>query len=110
MGIIKMTERELYREAIIKSNWMDKYSFDNYYFITDGKYVPLLRDDKELADWLNIGWDMWQASANRDGYKLVPVEPTPKMIDATWDNQEEIESMSHNARNEFIYKSMLNKA
>ena len=38
---------------------------------------------------------------------LVPVDPTPKMIDATWDHDEEIQSMSHNARNEFIYKKMI---
>lgn len=38
---------------------------------------------------------------------LAPVDPTPKMIDATWDHDEEIQSMSHNARNEFIYKKMI---
>lgn len=38
---------------------------------------------------------------------LVPVDPTPKMIDATWDHDEEIQSMSHNARNKFIYKKMI---
>lgn len=38
---------------------------------------------------------------------LVPANPTPKMIDATWDHDEEIQSMSHNARNEFIYKKMI---
>ena len=37
---------------------------------------------------------------------LVPTNPTPKMIDATWDHDEEIQSMSHNTRNEFIYKKM----
>ena len=38
---------------------------------------------------------------------LVPANPTPKMIDATWDHDEEVQSMSHNARNEFIYKKMI---
>lgn len=38
---------------------------------------------------------------------LAPVKPTPKMIDATWDHDDEIQSMSHNARNEFIYKKMI---
>ena len=41
---------------------------------------------------------------------LVPVEPTPKMIDATWDHDDEIQSMSHNSRNEFIYKKMIETA
>jgi hypothetical protein len=30
-------------------------------------------------------WEAWQASANREGYKLVPSEPTEKMIDAGHD-------------------------
>ena len=28
----------------------------------------------------NIMFDAWQASAQRDGYKLVPVEPTKEML------------------------------
>ena len=27
-------------------------------------------------------WEAWLASANREGYKLVPVEPTDEMINA----------------------------
>ena len=27
-------------------------------------------------------WQSWQASANREGYKLAPVEPTQEMISA----------------------------
>ena len=27
-------------------------------------------------------WDVWQASANRQGYKLVPIEPTDEMLEA----------------------------
>ena len=41
---------------------------------------------------------------------MVPVEPTPKMIDSTWNDQDEIETMSHNSRNEFIYKKMIQVA
>ena len=40
-------------------------------------------------------------------YVLVPKEPTPKMIDATWNFDEEIQDMSHNSRNEFIYNAMI---
>lgn len=43
-------------------------------------------------------------------FVLVPVEPTPKMIDSTWDDQDEIDTMSHNTRNEFIYKKMIEVA
>ncbi|RZF53653.1 hypothetical protein EXE30_06670 [Acinetobacter halotolerans] len=45
-----------------------------------------------------------------EGCVVVPVEPTPKMIDSTWDDQDEIEKMSHNSRNEFIYKKMIKVA
>lgn len=61
----------------------------------------------------NISWVVWQAakaSAVPDGYVLVPKEPTPKMIDATWDFDDEIQEMSHNTRNEFIYKAMIEAA
>ena len=40
-------------------------------------------------------------------YVVVPKEPTPKMIDATWNFDEEIQDMSHNSRNEFIYNAMI---
>ena len=40
-------------------------------------------------------------------YVLVPKEPTPKMIDATWNFDEEVQDMSHNSRNEFIYNAMI---
>ncbi len=61
----------------------------------------------------NISWVVWQAaiaSAVPDGYVLVPKEPTAKMIDATWDHDDEILEMSHNTRNEFIYKTMIEAA
>ena len=43
-------------------------------------------------------------------FVLVPKEPTPKMIDATWAFHYEIRCMSDNARNEFIYKAMIEVA
>lgn len=55
-------------------------------------------------------WEAWQAAkaqAVPEGYVLMPKEPTPKMIDATWDFDDEIREMSHNTRNEFIYKTMI---
>ena len=42
-----------------------------------------------------------------EGFVLVPKEPTPKMIDSTWHHDDEIQEMSHNTRNEFIYKTMI---
>ena len=60
---------------------------------------------KEQPQPIIIAADMLRVAAGE--LVLVPVDPTPKMIDATWDHDEEIQSMSHNARNEFIYKKMI---
>lgn len=65
------TERELFEEAFKKVNsgvsfWLNTWSDE------DNDYGHL------TASW---GWHMWLASANRQGYRLVPVEPTQEMID-----------------------------
>ena len=49
-------------------------------------------------------WQAWQASANRDGYKLVPVEPTQEMIDNGWNQCSGDEDVR------MIYKSMVRGA
>ena len=48
-----------------------------------------------------------KAQAVPDTHIVVPKQPTPKMIDATWDFDEEIIEMSSNTRNEFIWKKMV---
>ena len=58
------TERELFEEAFKKVNsgvsfWLNTWSDE------DNDYGHL------TASW---GWHMWQASANREGYKLVPID------------------------------------
>ena len=47
-----------------------------------------------------------------DGWRLVPVEPTPKMIDATWYHEIDMSCgiESQGARNKRIYEAMLNAA
>ncbi len=62
--------------------------------------LPII-DANELAEMLS------RVFKKLDGCVVVPVEPTPKMIDSTWDDQDEIDTMSHNTRNEFIYKKMI---
>lgn len=58
---------------------------------------------------LNQGEALAQAKAQAvpEGFVLAPKKPTPKMIDATWNFDEEIQDMSHNSRNEFIYNAMI---
>lgn len=33
-----------------------------------------------LGQESTVAWEAWQASANRDGYKLVPVEPSKDVL------------------------------
>ncbi|WP_407491275.1 hypothetical protein [Acinetobacter baumannii] len=66
-----------------------------------GRYVDSYMQEK---------WELWQkakAQAVPETHIVVPKQPTPKMIDATWDFDEEILEMSSNTRNEFIWKKMV---
>ncbi|MFW2098381.1 hypothetical protein ACG9ZL_19585 [Acinetobacter sp. ULE_I057] len=89
-------------------------------FVYDNLLLTLT--DDQIFDYLSIKnnrvmfnkhqtrqmWDLWQsAKATPEGFVLVPKQPTPKMIDATWNFDEEIQDMSHNSRNEFIYNAMI---
>ena len=53
---------------------------------------------------LNMVWEMWLASANREGYKLVPVEPTERMLDSAYSS---ISDNLHYADLENIYTAMI---
>ena len=66
------------------------------------------RQKQVVIDDLNI--QLKDAKATPEGFVLVPKQPTPKMIDATWNFDEEIQDMSHNSRNEFIYNAMIAEA
>ena len=55
-------------------------------------------------DILNMVWEMWCASAQREGYRLVPVEPTEDMVMAgcmEHGGYDVVDSKS-------IYKAMIN--
>ncbi|QHI17110.1 hypothetical protein [Acinetobacter haemolyticus] len=64
-----------------------------------------------VAAWVNGAFYGFEQAAKAlavpDGFVVVPKEPTPKMIDSTWNYDDEIQEMSHNTRNEFIYKAMI---
>lgn len=66
----------------------ERKAFEEYYIANhhDGDIHP----NQQLLEWSEKGefyfatsvndlWDMWYASVNRQGYKLVPVEPTEEM-------------------------------
>ena len=67
----------------------ERKAFEEYYIANhhDGDIHP----NQQLLEWSDNGdfyfatsvndlWDMWLASANREGYKLVPLEPTKEML------------------------------
>lgn len=58
-------------------------------------------------DRLRAELEKAKAQAVPDTHIVVPKQPTPKMIDATWDFDDEIIEMSSNTRNEFIWKKMV---
>lgn len=80
--------------------------FESHY---DAHFMQFALDlDMYVDKHTQTCWEAWQAAkAVPDGFVVVPKEPTPKMIDATWDYDGEIQEMSHNTRNAFIYKAMI---
>ena len=77
----------------------ERKAFEAYYIANhhDGDIHP----NQQLLEWSENGefyfatsvndlWDMWQASANREGYKLVPVETLEESLSwasiAKWDS------------------------
>ena len=61
--------------------------------------------DKYVDDFVDGAWHGWQASANREGYKLVPVDPTERMLDSAYSS---ISDNLHYADLENIYTAMIN--
>lgn len=100
------TERELFEvemEKLIGKVLSIKYSEE------EGGYAAqklMISDEstKMLINIFNFAWIMWQASAQRDGYKLVPVEPT---TDMWWEGKEELQN---NGDATDIYKAMIGAA
>lgn len=87
---LKKAIKELYEECDLLSE-EEKDEFDNLF----SRALRL----GEMRERLKL-----------EGCVVVPVEPTPKMIDSTWGYQDEIDNMSHNSRNAFIYKNMIRVA
>ena len=53
-------------------------------------------------DQLNMVWEMWLASKNREGYKLVPLEASQEMLVAADNCEIDGKVTAHN-----IYKTMI---
>ena len=91
------TERELYQEHY-KTN--RDYKFYVKHEMTE-KQIFAFKNGEYSVGCVNDGWGIWQASASREGYKLVPVEIN---------NEIESAMFSSVARGEMpcdIYKAMI---
>ena len=62
-------------------------------------------DPNYSDDYTQCAWLAWLASANREGYKLVPLEPTERMLDSAYSS---ISDNLHYADLENIYTAMIN--
>ncbi|MDU4063001.1 MAG: hypothetical protein E7H59_18320 [Acinetobacter baumannii] len=120
-----MTDLNKEREAFLNTFQYYKgrrdiiFSHEHELFMTRSNN-PSEIAQKEISN-MNRRWDAWlrcakhrdaelekaKAQAVPDTHIVVPKQPIPKMIDATWDFDEEIIEMSSNTRNEFIWKKML---
>jgi len=89
----------------------ERKAFEEYYIANhhDGDIHP----NQQLLEWSENGefyfatsvndlWDMWIASANREGYKFVPVEPSQEMLIAADNCEIDGKVTAHN-----IYKAMV---
>ena len=61
--------------------------------------------DKYVDDFVDGAWHGWIKSANRESYKLVPLEPTERMLDSAYSS---ISDNLHYADLENIYTAMIN--
>lgn len=93
-----MNERELFEEHYKTSR---DYKFYVRHEMTE-KQIFEFKNGKYVVGCVNDGWKIWQASANRQGYKLVPVEPTEEMLIAADDCVIDEKVTAHN-----IYKAMI---
>ncbi|HAV5585626.1 TPA: hypothetical protein JI121_14970 [Acinetobacter baumannii] len=120
-----MTDLNKEREAFLNTFQYYKgrrdiiFSHEHELFMTRSNN-PSEIAQKEISS-MNSRWDAWlRCAKHRDAglekakaqtvpetHIVVPKQPTPKMIDATWDFDDEIIEMSSNTRNEFIWKKMV---
>ena len=88
------TERELFEEWAYSKKW-------------NTARVCNMGLDHYVDDFVDGAWHGWQASASRDGYKLVPIEPTEEMLDASRRRQWDDLSSPYEDMDMLKYKAMI---
>ena len=88
-------KRKAFEEWAYSNKWnICRYTKSDYH-MKEGQYCD------EFVDGAQHGW---LASANREGYKLVPLEPTERMLDNAYSS---ISDNLHYADLENIYTAMI---
>lgn len=103
-------EKHNYLAMLVAEDAITQEQCSNLSLYNGGNYFHSDFLASSKVDSINWGWSAWlkaKAQATPEGFVVVPKEPTPKMIDATWNYDDAIHDMSHNTRNEFIYKAMI---
>ena len=81
----------------------------------DGEYVALSLFDessKELAAQLNYGWEVWQAAkaqAIPDGFVLVPMVPSERIINAVRQCYEGEAYLPYSLYSEFVNQAIIER-
>lgn len=91
-----MNEREMFEEWVLRRDWCLKRHCQGY-----------------ADESVDLSWEAWQASAQREGYKLVPLQPSNEVIVAIEkkvENQLEASGINQDPfrlDGETIYKAMM---
>ena len=59
--------------------------FEAWYAFAHSEAIHMLPNGQYSSLRCQHSWDAWQASDQREGYKLVPVEPTIAMVRAYYE-------------------------
>lgn len=84
-----MNEREMFEEWAYSNKW-------NIFRVRD------MGIDRYVDDFVDGAWHGWQASVSRECYKIVPIEPDLKMIEAAAE-----EHALNGASYKTMYKAMI---
>ena len=88
--------------------WFEKYNYQREYTVEEYVTAQAAWDyqQKIIDGFKQANNDLAKAAIRPDGYVLVPVEPTEKMIDAWWDTHVDGETLDEVE----AYKAMIQAA
>lgn len=105
-----MEQQRMEFEKAFKLKWeIGHFILKMVKFVEESQDYAPVNAVKQMSDeyyWvlaLNTGWWAWLAAQQQDGYVMVPVEPTERMLDCAYSS---ISDNLHYADLENIYRAM----